>query len=77
MVIPFEVVDHQDLWFNVLYLFKGYAQTTQHMKKERNSKNRPNKIMYLPFFVFAIASISASFPDTLCTLFKLPSSRIH
>jgi hypothetical protein len=54
------------------------------MKKERNSKNRPNK-SYLPFFVFAIPSTRtvrwwvnwASFPDTLCTLFKLPLSRIH
>jgi hypothetical protein len=53
MVIPFEVVDHQDLWFNVPYISSKATHDLPNIlrKKERNSKNRPNK-SYLPFFLF-------------------------
>jgi hypothetical protein len=58
MVIPFEVVDHQDLWFNVPYISAKATHDDlpnilrkKERKKERNSNNRPNK-SYLPFFWF-------------------------
>lgn len=85
MVIPFEVVDHQDLWFNVPYISsKATHKLPNILRKKKIQEIDPMRVICY-FFVFAIPSTRtppwwvnwASFLETLSTLFKLPSSRIH